>query len=136
MHPITLQILRSGHRFDAVDAFRGLYRLRELRAQTAPAWAAMDVLAVPTVPTTFTIAEMLADPIHRNTVLGTYTTFTNLLDLAAIALPAGRTAAGRPHGITLLAPAGQDAWLGRLAAALEPVLQAPASRSGAGQAQR
>jgi allophanate hydrolase len=128
VHPITLQILRSGHRFDAVDAFRGLYRLRELRAQTAPAWAAMDVLAVPTVPTTFTIAEMLADPIHRNTVLGTYTTFTNLLDLAAIALPAGRTAAGRPHGITLLAPAGQDAWLGRLAAELEPVLQAPASR--------
>ncbi len=126
--PSPCRYCAAGTGSNAVDAFRGLYRLRELRAQTAPAWAAMDVLAVPTVPTTFTIAEMLADPIHRNTVLGTYTTFTNLLDLAAIALPAGRTAAGRPHGITLLAPAGQDAWLGRLAAALEPVLQAPASR--------
>ncbi len=123
VHPVTLQILRSGRRFDAVDAFRGLYRLRELRAQTAPAWAAMDVLAVPTVPTTFTVAEMLADPVHRNSVLGTYTTFTNLLDLAAVALPAGRTATGRPHGITLLAPAGQDAWLADLAAELEPVLR-------------
>jgi allophanate hydrolase len=123
VHPVTLQVLRGGRRFDAVDAFRGLYRLRELRAQTAPAWAAMDVLAVPTVPTTFTIAEMLADPIHRNTVLGTYTTFANLLDLAAVALPAGRTTAGRPHGITLLAPAGRDAWLAGLAAGIEPILR-------------
>jgi allophanate hydrolase len=123
VHPVTLQILRRGRRFDAVDAFRGLYRLRELRAQTAPAWAAMDVLAVPTVPTTFTVAEMLADPVHRNSVLGTYTTFTNLLDLAAVALPAGRTTAGRPHGITLLAPAGRDAWLAGLAAGLEPILR-------------
>ena len=122
VHPVTLQVLRGGHRFDAVDAFRGHYQLRELRTQTAPAWAAVDVLAVPTVPTTFTIAEMLADPIGRNTVLGTYTTFANLLDLAAVALPAGFTSAGRPHGLTLLAPAGQDARLAQLAAALEPVL--------------
>jgi len=117
---VAFESLRD-HR--GVDAFRGLYRLRELRAQTAPAWAQMDVLAVPTVPTTFTVAEMLADPIHRNTVLGTYTTFTNLLDLAAVALPAGRTRTGRPHGITLLAPAGRDAWLAGLAAELEPVLR-------------
>jgi allophanate hydrolase len=122
VHPITLQVLHGGHRFDAVDAFRGLYRLRALRAQTAPAWAAMDVLAVPTVPTTFTIAEMLADPIRRNTVLGTYTTFANLLDLTAVALPAGFTSAGRPHGLTLLAPAGQDARLAWVAAAIEAVL--------------
>jgi allophanate hydrolase len=118
LHPVTLQVLRGGREFDAVDAFRGLYRLRELRARTAPAWSAMDVLAVPTVPTTFTIAEMLADPIGRNTVLGHYTTFANLLDLAALAIPAGFTPAGRPHGITLLAPAGSDAALAELAATL------------------
>jgi allophanate hydrolase len=118
VHPVTLQVLRGGRGFDAVDAFRGLHRLRELRAQTGPAWAAMDVLAVPTVPTTFTIAEMLADPIGRNTVLGRYTTFANLLDLAAVAVPCGFTSAGRPHGITLLAPAGGDAMLAALAATL------------------
>jgi allophanate hydrolase len=118
VHPVTLQVLRGGRRFDAADAFRGLHRLRELRTQTAPAWAAMDVLVVPTVPTTFTIAEMLADPIRRNTVLGHYTTFANLLDLAAVAVPAGFTSAGRPHGITLLAPAGSDAMLAGLAATL------------------
>ncbi len=119
VHPVTLQVLRGGRRFDAVDAFRGLYRLRELRAATAAAWAEMDVLAVPTVPTTFTIAEMAADPVGRNTVLGHYTTFANLLDLAAVAVPAGTTAAGRPHGITLLAPAGRDALLAGVAAQWE-----------------
>jgi allophanate hydrolase len=55
-------------------------------------------------------------------LLGTYTTFANLLDLAAVALPAGFTSAGRPHGLTLLAPAGQDAQLARVAAAIEAVL--------------
>jgi allophanate hydrolase len=120
VHPVTLRVLRSGRGFDAVDAFRGLYRLRELRVRTAPAWAAMDVLAVPTVPTTFTIAEMAADPIRRNTILGHYTTFANLLDLAAVSFPAGFTRAGRPHGVTLLGPAGSDAGLAALAAAFEP----------------
>jgi allophanate hydrolase len=113
---VTRQVLSGGRAYDAVDAFRGLYRLRELRAATAPAWADMDVLAVPTVPTTFTIAELEQDPIGRNSVLGHYTTFANLLDLAAVAFPAGHTAAGRPHGVTVLAPAGQDALLAGLAA--------------------
>jgi allophanate hydrolase len=125
VHPVTLDVLRGGRGFDAVDAFRGLYRLRELRARTAPAWSAMDVLLVPTVPTTFTIDEMVADPIQRNSVLGHYTTFANLLDLAAVAFPGGFTPAGRPHGGTLLAPAGSDAMLASLAATFEP---APATR--------
>jgi allophanate hydrolase len=118
VHPVTLEVLQGGRRFDAVDAFRGLYRLRELAAQTGPTWAGMDVLAVPTVPTTFTIAEMLADPVGRNSVLGHYTTFANLLNLAAVAVPCGFTSAGRPHGITLLGPAGRDGLLAEVAAGL------------------
>ncbi len=109
VHPVTRQVLQSGWDLTAVDAFRGLHRLQALRAQTSPAWDAMDVLAVPTVPTTFTIAEMTEDPIALNTVLGHYTTFANLLDLAAVAVPAGITETGRPHGLTVLTPAGQDA---------------------------
>ena len=135
VHPVTLQMLRSGHRFDAVDAFRGLYRLRELRAQTAPAWAAMDVLAVPTVPTTFTVAEMLADPIHRNTVLGTYTTFANLLDLAAIgaARRAYRRRTAARHHPARRPRARTPGWR-RLAAALEPILLRRPSAEGGGRA--
>jgi allophanate hydrolase len=85
-------------------------------------WESADVLLVPTVPTTFTVQEMLADPVRLNSVLGHYTTFCNLLDLCAVAVPAGFTAAGRPHGVTLLAPAGSDALLARAAGRLEQLL--------------
>ncbi|MFC4531296.1 allophanate hydrolase [Sphaerisporangium dianthi] len=119
LHPVTREVLGGSAGLSAVDAFEGLYRLRALRAETRPAWASMDALAVPTVPTTFTVAEMLESPIDRNTVLGHYTTFANLLDLAAVAVPGGMTAAGRPHGLTLLAPAGADALLAGLADAFQ-----------------
>ncbi|MFC4586180.1 allophanate hydrolase [Sphaerisporangium corydalis] len=117
LHPVTRRVLGGGTGLSAVDAFEGLYRLRALSAETRAAWASMDVLAVPTVPTTFTIAEMEESPLDRNTVLGHYTTFTNLLDLAAVAVPAGTTAAGRPHGVTFQGPAGSDGLLAGLAAA-------------------
>jgi allophanate hydrolase len=122
VHPVTRAVLDRGRGHSAADAFRGLHRLAELRAATRAVWESVDVLVVPTVPTTFTIEEMLADPIGRNSALGHYTTFCNLLDLCAVAIPAGFTAAGRPHGVTLLAPAGHDASLARAAGRLERVL--------------
>jgi allophanate hydrolase len=122
VHPVTRAVLDSGRGHSAADAFRGLHRLAELRAATRAVWESVDVLLVPTVPTTFTIEEMLADPVGRNSALGHYTTFCNLLDLCAVAIPAGFTAAGRPHGVTLLAPAGHDALLARAASHLDRVL--------------
>jgi allophanate hydrolase len=122
VHPVTRAVLDSGRGYSAADAFRGLHRLAELRAATRAVWESVDVLLVPTVPTTFTIEEVLDDPVGRNSVLGHYTTFCNLLDLCAVAIPAGFTAAGRPHGVTLLAPAGHDALLARAAGQLERVL--------------
>ncbi|NAS24978.1 allophanate hydrolase [Herbidospora sp. NEAU-GS84] len=108
LHPVTAKVLGTGAGVTGADAFRGLHRLRELMSETRRTWAQVDALAVPTVPRTFTLAEMAEDPIGRNSVLGTYTTFANLLDLAGIAVPAGFTSAGGPHGVTLLAPAGAD----------------------------
>jgi allophanate hydrolase len=128
VHPVTRAVLDSGRGYSAADAFGGLHQLAGLRAKTRPVWEAVDVLVVPTVPTTFTVDEMLSDPVRRNSALGHYTTFCNLLDLCAIAIPAGFTAAGRPHGVTLLAPAGSDALLARTAARLEPELGARLSR--------
>ncbi|GAA0986161.1 allophanate hydrolase [Acrocarpospora macrocephala] len=115
IHPVTRDVLARGWDITGVDVFRGLRRLAELDVETAATWAEVDVLAVPSVPTTFTLAEMAADPIRRNSVLGHYSTFANLLDLAAIAVPAGMTATGRPHGLTLLGPSGSDALLANLA---------------------
>ena len=52
---------------------------------------------------------MLADPIGLNSRLGTYTNFVNLLDMCGLAVPASMRPDGTPFGITLLAPAGEDA---------------------------
>ncbi|MFB9675796.1 allophanate hydrolase [Streptosporangium vulgare] len=127
VHPVTLKVLSGGGALSAVDAFEGLHRLRALDAETRRAWASMDVLAVPTVPTTFTVAEMLESPIERNAVLGHYTTFTNLLDLAGISVPAGTTTTGRPHGVTFLGPAGSDTLLAGLGAAFHGLTGGPAA---------
>jgi allophanate hydrolase len=71
-------------------------------------WERIDALMVPTAPTIPTLADLEADPIGPNTRLGTYTNFVNLLDLAGLALPAGRRTDGLPFGVTLLAPAMTD----------------------------
>jgi allophanate hydrolase len=103
--PVTRAVIERGRDFDAVATFRARHRLQELRAWCTRLWERADVLLLPTVPTTFTRAEIAAEPVARNLVLGRYTQFTNLLDLAAVAVPAGFTAAGRPVGVTLFGPA-------------------------------
>ncbi|WP_214402948.1 allophanate hydrolase [Pseudonocardia lacus] len=118
--PVVRAILDGGARFDAVDAFRARHRLQELRAWTARLWERGDVLLLPTVPTTFTRAELAAEPVARNLVLGRFTQFANLLDLAAVAVPAGFTADGRPVGATLLGPAFTE---GRLLSAAHELIE-------------
>lgn len=103
--PITRQVLEGGRRFDAVATFRSWHRLKELQRWTEQLWQRAELLIMPTVPTTFTMDEIAAEPVRSNTVLGRYTQFVNLLDLAALTVPAGRTADGRPASITVIGPA-------------------------------
>ena len=107
--PTTLEILKSSERFDARDAFDGIHKLRNLHRMTAAQWAGIDVLLLPTTGTIYSLAEIAEDPIRRNSHLGYYTTFTNLLDLCAVAVPGGFMANGLPMGVTLMAQAGNDA---------------------------
>jgi allophanate hydrolase len=116
--PVTRQIIGGGAEPSAADAFRAQYRLQELRRTTEQVWQQIDVLLTPTAGTTYRIAEVEADPVRLNTQLGLYTNFMNLLDLAAVAVPAGFTGAGLPFGVTLAAPAWSDYMLLRLAARL------------------
>jgi allophanate hydrolase len=120
--PVTRAVIERGADFTAVDAFRARHRLQELRAECNRAWLDADVLLLPTVPTTFTRAQLADEPVARNLVLGRYTQFANLLDLAALAVPAGVTADGRPVGVTLLGPAFSEARL--FAAATELITPA------------
>ncbi|MCA1689940.1 MAG: allophanate hydrolase, partial [Actinobacteria bacterium] len=115
--PVVGPIIAAGARPSAVDAFRGAYRLAELRRATAPDWDAVEAILLPTAPTIYTHAEVAADPVGCNAVLGTYTNFVNLMDLCAVAVPAGRREDGLPFGVSLIAPRDADELLLRLAGA-------------------
>ena len=108
LHPVTRTIIGGAVKFSANDAFAAFYRLKELQRAAAATWDAVDVLVTPTAGTVYTIAEFEADPIRTNSNLGHYTNFVNLLDLSAIAVPAGFLGNGLPFGITLIAPAFAD----------------------------
>jgi len=108
LHPATRAIIGGATKHSAIDAFGAYYRLKALRRETAPVWDAVDVLVTPTAGTIYRIAEVEAEPIRLNSNLGHYTNFMNLLDLSAIAVPAGFQRNGLPFGITLAAPAFRD----------------------------
>jgi allophanate hydrolase len=111
IHPVTREITAAGARLTAADTFAALYRLQSLRRICERAFAGLDALVLPTAPTAYTTAQVLANPVELNSRLGTYTNFVNLLDLCGLALPAAIRPDGIPFGITLLAPAGKDAQL-------------------------
>ena len=77
-------------------------RLAELTREAKAEWVKADCLLLPTAGTTYTIAGMLAEPVALNTNLGAYTNFVNLMDLAALAVPAGFRPDGIPFGVTLI----------------------------------
>ena len=106
--PVTRQIIAAGSKPLASDAFRAQYRLQELRSIAARLWQEIDVLLLPTAGRHPRLAEVEAEPIARNSELGHYTNFVNLMDLAALAVPAGFTPGGMPFGVTLVAPAWED----------------------------
>ena len=111
IHPVTREITAAGARLTAADTFAALYRLQALRRITEHTFGNIDALVLPTAPTAYSTAQVLANPVELNSRLGTYTNFVNLLDLCGLALPSEIRPDGIPFGITLLAPAGHDAQL-------------------------
>jgi allophanate hydrolase len=111
IHPVTREITAAGARLTAADTFAALYRLQALRRIAERTFGNIDALVLPTAPTAYSTAQVLANPVELNSRLGTYTNFVNLLDLCGLALPSAMRPDGIPFGITLLAPAGHDAQL-------------------------
>src|SRR6185503_4779860 len=101
-----------------IETFEGMHRLAALKQAARAELSKIDMLLVPTAGTNYTIAQVEADPIQLNTNLGYYTNFVNLLDLCAVAIPAGFRDDGLPFGVTLIAPSFEDAILARLASRL------------------
>jgi allophanate hydrolase len=132
LHPVTARIIGAADTLTAADAFRGIYRLAELRRRAEALMAEADLLCVPSIPTFYSLADLEADPVGPNSRLGTYTNFVNLMDLCGIAVPTAPRSDGRPGSVTLLARSGQD----QLAAAMGRALHAASAPSLGGTGHR
>jgi allophanate hydrolase len=110
--PTVRTIIAEGKRYSAVDAFRAWYELEAYASQARKVFEEIDLLLLPTAGTTYTIDDVRREPVRLNSNLGRYTNFVNLLDLAAVAVPAGfgqgASTAGLPFGVTLIGPAFSD----------------------------
>ena len=105
--PVIETIITPGQTPHPSEVFRGMYRLQECKAKADAELAKVDLLLTPTAGTIYRIDEVEADPIRLNSNLGYYTNYMNLLDYAALAIPAER--AGKlPFGVTLVGRAFDD----------------------------
>jgi allophanate hydrolase len=116
VHPVVREIIQGGEKYSAVDAFNGQYALEKFRQETSDTWNIVDFLLLPTAPDIFRIAEVESEPVALNSRLGLFTNFLNLLDLAAVAAPAGFRPDGLPCGITFVGRPFSDQSLLALAA--------------------
>lgn len=96
------EAIATGEHYRAFDFFKADYRRRALRRQTQAALRDVAFLFVPTVGRAYRVSEARAHPQEINRNLGYYTNFVNLLDLCAVAVPAGRLPSGVPWGVTLI----------------------------------
>jgi allophanate hydrolase len=108
MLPVIRQIIDGAEGNTAADAFAAQYRLAALKKQCDNLMLDLDFVLTPTCPRFYTRAEMAAQPLLNNSLLGTYTNFVNLLDYSATAIPVGFTASGVPWGVTLFGAAFED----------------------------
>ncbi len=120
IEPTVRQIIGAGAKVSGAAVFSGMHELERLRRICEREWESLDVLLLPTAPTIYTVEQLRAEPVLRNSELGRYTNFVNLLDYSALALPAGFRTDGLPFGVTLIAPAHSDNALARFAADLHP----------------
>ncbi|TVY09707.1 allophanate hydrolase [Paenibacillus cremeus] len=107
--PVTERILRSGaaESYTAASVFHAMHKLQALKLQ-ARKLLRDAVLVMPTAGGTWTRDEVRQDPVGTNRDMGRYTNHCNLLDLSAVAVPAGDALAETPFGITLFALADAE----------------------------
>ena len=115
--PVVAQIIRRSCDISAPSLAADQERLALLKRAARHVFADVDALVMPTTTRHPTIAEVAADPLGVNAELGRYSHFANLLDLCAVAVPAGE-ADEAYFGVTVLAPAFHDRVAADIAALL------------------
>lgn len=119
MNDVVGGIIAQGANYNAVDTFNGQYKLADLKRQAENELQGYDLMIVPTTPTIHRIADVLKEPVKRNSEMGVYTNFVNFFDMAALSIPTDRRSDGMPVGLTLIGACGADQ---RLAAFAERIL--------------
>ncbi|MFB9613506.1 allophanate hydrolase [Kutzneria kofuensis] len=127
--PTVRRIVSEGGRFTAGDVFTVQRELARLRSIAESTFVGADALLLPVTPGHPRLADVAADPIGTNARLGTFTNMVNLLDLCAVAVPAG-DADGLPFGVQLIAPAFADGPLLDLAARWTGEAERPVAERG------
>ncbi|RDW71800.1 amidase signature (AS) enzyme-5 [Coleophoma crateriformis] len=136
LHPVIKQVFESAiaRKTSATEVFRDLHAQAKYKRAVEDILtfspdpdspgeeAVLTVMVVPTTPFHPTIAEIEKDPLGINGKLGTFAHFGNVLDLCAIAIPAGayvEDGVRLPFSITILAGCGLDEELLSLGRGLE-----------------
>lgn len=130
MMDVTRAIISNGTKYKATDAFSAFYKVQDFKQKADKLVASVDVLMTPTAGRHFTIEEINEKPIERNSQLGYYTNFMNMLDYAALAVPTSFTKDNMPFGITLFSDAMTDQKLLTLAKRLRNANQLPLGATG------
>jgi len=125
IHPVVRGILQGGWLYSAVDTFKAQYQLQAYQRVAEALWRTVDILLLPTTATTYRLREVLAEPLALNANLGLYTNFVNLLDMSAIAVPAGFRDNATGFGVTLIGPAWADRQLLDLARRYQEIAPMP-----------
>jgi len=128
-YPVIGQIIAQADRFSAVDVMQDEYERAHLSRVIQNTLADYDALMVPTAPTIYRIAEVEADPLVKNSHMGTYTNFVNFADLSALALPNSIRADGLPTGVTFIAPAWMDEALAKFGQKWQQSVELPLGTS-------
>jgi allophanate hydrolase len=115
LDPTVASIILGAKQKTAADWAVDTARLAALGAAGREALGTYDALLTPTTTWHPTLAEVAADPVAANARMGRFTNFANLLDFAALAVPAGFVG-GLPFGVMLSGPAFSDRALAELAA--------------------
>jgi allophanate hydrolase len=123
--PVTAKIIAAGKDKTAIDTFAAMYQMQALRRTAEAALANFAFIVTPTAGTIFTQQQLIEEPILRNSQLGYYTNFMNLLDLAAVAVPTRILPNGLPFGITLFADRFTDLRLLSYAHRIQRATQLP-----------
>ena len=109
--PAVASVILGSKRYSASEAYEAFCQVADMKTAARQVFENIDALLLPTTPTTYTVESVRQDPIQLNANLGHYTNFVNLLDLSAVAVPAGFTDAKLPFGVTFIAPAFHDEML-------------------------